>query len=31
MLGQLGYYTGIFTEFGTDFDQFLVSYQTLFR
>jgi len=27
---KTGYYTGIFTEFGTDFDQFLVSYQKLF-
>jgi len=28
---KLGYATGIFTEFGTDFDQYLVSYQRLFR
>ncbi len=28
---KIGYATGIFTEFGTDFDQFLVSYQVLFR
>jgi hypothetical protein len=28
---KLGYATGIFTEFGTDFDQYLVSYQLLFR
>jgi len=26
---KLGYATGIFTEFGTDFDQYLVSYQVL--
>ena len=28
---KIGYATGLFTEFGTDFDQFLVSYQRLFR
>jgi hypothetical protein len=28
---KLGYATGIFTEFGTDFDQYLVTYQMLFR
>ena len=28
---KLGYATGFFTEFGTDFDQILVSYQRLFR
>jgi hypothetical protein len=28
---KLGFATGIFTEFGTDFDQYLVSYQVLFR
>ena len=28
---KFGYATGIFTEFGTDFDQYLVSYQALFR
>ena len=27
---KIGYATGLFTEFGTDFDQFLVSYQRLF-
>ena len=26
---KLGFATGIFTEFGTDFDQYLVSYQVL--
>ena len=28
---KIGFATGIFTEFGTDFDQFFVSYQRLFR
>ena len=28
---KLGFATGVFTEFGTDFDQYLVSYQVLFR
>jgi hypothetical protein len=28
---KLGYAKGLFTEFGSDFDQFLVSYQLLFR
>jgi len=28
---KIGYAKGLFTEFGTDFDQFLVSYQVLFR
>ena len=28
---KLGYATGIFTEFGTDFDQYMVTYQVLFR
>jgi len=28
---KLGYATGIFTEFGTDFDQYMVTYQMLFR
>ncbi len=28
---KLGYATGIFTEFGSDFDQYLVSYQVLIR
>jgi len=28
---KLGYATGIFTEFGTDFDQYLMSYQVLLR
>jgi len=28
---KVGYATGLFAEFGTDFDQFLVSYQVLFR
>lgn len=28
---KIGYATGIFTEFGTDFDQYLVSYQVLFK
>jgi len=28
---KLGYATGVFTEFGTDFDQYMVTYQRLFR
>ena len=28
---KLGYATGVFADFGTDFDQFLVSYQLLFK
>ena len=28
---KVGFATGIFTEFGTDFDQYQVSYQVLFR
>ena len=28
---KLGFATGIFTEFGTDFDQYMVTYQVLFK
>ena len=28
---KLGYATGLFTEFGTDFDQYMVTYQVLVK
>jgi len=28
---KLGFATGVYTEFGTNFDQYLVSYQVLIR